>query len=210
MKQRQVVDIIEDYTGPWAGSETSAKAAKVSLAMADGVREFIKAESVSDVLRSLQEKFVGFQRDFGKADEDIFYTDPPFQQLADYALSYGDDFPKFLENMRFAQSTLAKSPDLEDEEDERSSNPLDHRVHLMTAPRAKGKEFDVVVVLNVKNGAWPDRRAISRLEKLEAERRLFYVVFTRAKKKIVMLLGNSQDEDSPYINELELPEQAGL
>lgn len=174
--------------------------------MADGVKEFIKAESVSDVLRSLQEKFTGFQRDFGKADEDIFYTDPPFQQLADYASSYEDDFPQFLKNMRFAQSTLAKSTDFGDECEH---NSLDHNVHLMPAPRAKGKEFDIVVLLNVKKGAWPDRCATSRPENLEAERRLFYVVFTRAKKKIVMLLGNSHDEDSPYIDELELPGQAG-
>ena len=206
-EQEQIINIIKRYSRRWNGSKTPAAAAKVSLDMADGVREFVKAESVSDVLRSLQEKFAGFQRDFGKADEDIFYTDPPFQQLADYALSYGDNFPQFLENMRFAQNTLARSTDLQDE-DECISNPLDHSVHLMTAPRAKGKEFDIVVVLNVKVGAWPDRRATS-LEKLEAERRLFYVVFTRAKKKVVMLLGNSQDEDSPYIDELELPEQAG-
>ena len=70
------------------------------------------------------------------------------------------------------------------------------------------------MLLNVKNSTWPDRRADSELEegerkqREEAERRLFYVVFTRAKKKIVMLLGNSQDEDSSYIDELELPEQA--
>jgi len=174
--------------------------------MADGVEEFIKAESVSDVLMSLQEKFIGFRRDFGKADEDIFYTDPPFQQLADYASSYKDDFSHFLKNMRLAQNTLARSIDFEDE---CADNPLGYDIHLMTAPRAKGKEFDIVVLLNVKKDAWPDRRATSRLEKLEAERRLFYVVFTRAKKKIVMLLSNSRDEDSPYIDELELPaEQA--
>lgn len=29
-------------------------------------------------------KFEGLQFDFGKAEEDIFYTDPPFLQLAEY------------------------------------------------------------------------------------------------------------------------------
>ena len=203
LEQEKIINIIKNYPGPW---RRSIKPVDVSRAMAEGVKEFVEAESVSDVLRSLQEKFTGFQRDFGKADEDIFYTDPPFQQLADYAQSYKDDFSQFLENMRFAESTLARSTD---SGDECKDSPLDYRIHLMTAPRAKGKEFDIVVLLNVKKDAWPDRRATSRLEKLEAERRLFYVVFTRAKKKIVMLLGNSQDEDSPYIDELELPEHPG-
>jgi len=210
LEQEQVIDIIEKYPGPWKGSR---KPSTVSLDVADALRKFVRAESVSAVLQSFQEKFIGLQPDFGKfskADEDIFYADPPFEQLADYASSYGDNYHEFLDSIRSAQSTLVKTTDFGDECED---NPLDHTVHLMTAPRAKGKEFDVVVLLNLRKGTWPDRRAALELEETkqlaEAERRLFYVVFTRAKKKIVMLLGNSQNEDSPYINELELPEQTG-
>ena len=210
LEQEEIIDIIERYPGPWKGSR---KSSTVSLNVADALRKFVRAESVSAVLQSFQEKFIGLQRDFGKfskADEDIFYTDPPFEQLVDYASSYGDNYHEFLDNIRSAQNTLVRTSDFGDECE---GNPLDHTVHLMTAPRAKGKEFDVVVLLNVRKGTWPDRRAVLELEETkqlaESERRLFYVVFTRAKKKIVMLLGNSQDEDSPYIDELELPGQAG-
>lgn len=206
LEQEMVFNIIKHYSGSWKGSNSPSRASRVSFDMAEALEKFVRADSVSAVLQSFQEKFIGLQRDFGefsKADEDIFYTDPPFQQLVDYARSYEDDYDKFLHSIRFAQDTLAKT------NDECEENPLKHSVHLMTAHRAKGKEFDTVVLLNVKNGVWPDRRADSVLEKLEAERRLFYVVFTRAKKKIVMFLGESQDEDSPYINELELPEEAG-
>lgn len=209
LDQEEVIDIIKKYPGPWKWSNSRTR--KVSLDVADALRKFVRAESVSAVLQSFQEKFIGLQRDFGKfskADEDIFYTDPPFQQLVDYASSYGDNYHQFLNNIRFAQSTLVKT----DFGDECQDNPSDHTVHLMTAPRAKGKEFDVVVLLNVRKGVWPDRRAVLELEETkqleESERRLFYVVFTRAKKKVVMLLGNSQDEDSPYVNELELPASA--
>ena len=49
-----------------------------SIAMTDSVSAFIEAETVSDALRELSINFEGLQFDFGKAEDDIFYTDPPF------------------------------------------------------------------------------------------------------------------------------------
>ena len=39
---------------------------------------------------------------------------------------------------------------------------------------------------------------------MEAERRLFYVAFTRAKERVLMLAGPDQAPLSPFIHELEL------
>ena len=75
-------------------------------------------------------------------------------------------------------------------------------LHLMTALRAKGKEFDKVVLLDVEDGIWPNQNA-RRPEQLEAERRVFYVAFTRAKEQVTMLLRDSAIP-SPYIQELGL------
>ena len=50
--------------------------------MADAIREFVDATDVSDALLALSEGFEGLQVDFGKAPDNIFFTDPPFIQLA--------------------------------------------------------------------------------------------------------------------------------
>ena len=75
-------------------------------------------------------------------------------------------------------------------------------LHLMTAHRAKGKEFDTVVLLDTVVGIWPDSRADDE-RKLEAERRLFYVVFTRAQKRVIMLT-ETRAPISPFVGELGL------
>ena len=80
-------------------------------------------------------------------------------------------------------------------------------LHLMTALRAKGKEFDTVILLDVNDGIWPNRNAQTPEQK-EAERRVFYVAFTRAQKRVVMLVcsrvGTRAAIPSPFINELGL------
>ncbi|WP_241832325.1 ATP-dependent helicase [Pseudofrankia sp. EUN1h] len=80
-------------------------------------------------------------------------------------------------------------------------------VRLLTAHRAKGLEWDIVVVRGVQDGAWPDLRAQHSLlgtEQLDTpergglrppetprdrwaeERRLFYVAVTRARRRLVV------------------------
>ncbi len=90
-------------------------------------------------------------------------------------------------------------------------------VRLLTAHRAKGLEWDVVVVAGVQEGSWPDlRRRGSLLEgdRLTAdgsltavapapttgsllvdERRLFYVALTRARHRLVLTAVDSADDD---------------
>ena len=184
------------------------KNGSTSLAMADALREFINAETVSDALISLSENFEGLHIDLGKAEDDIFYTDPPFLQLAEYASSYDDDYDQFVDDIEHAKAQLVYIPPFEDSTSGNSTEELWQRpLHLMTALRAKGKEFDTVVLLDVLDGIWPNKNAQTPAQ-LEAERRLFYVAFTRARKKVVMLLdnrmGNYEAVVSPYIDELGL------
>lgn len=73
----------------------------------------------------------------------------------------------------------------------------------MTALRAKGKEFDTVVLLDVHDGVWPNKNAVDEAQ-LESERRVFYVAFTRARKRVVILLNDRLGPVSPYISELGL------
>ncbi|MGQ4806885.1 ATP-dependent DNA helicase Rep [Candidatus Entotheonellaceae bacterium PAL068K] len=175
------------------------KDGSMSQAMTVAVQEFIDAETVSDALISLSENFVGLQSDLGKAEDDIFYTDPPFLQLAEYASSYDDDYIRFMDDIDLAKTQLVHIPPYEDGEstEEIWKRPL----HLMTALRAKGKEFDVVVLLDVLDDIWPNKKAHTQAQ-LEAERRVFYVAFTRARKRVVMMLDDGMGVASPYISEL--------
>ncbi|MGW5422753.1 ATP-dependent helicase [Streptomyces sp. NPDC003943] len=97
-------------------------------------------------------------------------------------------------------------------------------VRLMTAHRAKGLEWDLVVVAGVQEGVWPDlRRRGSLLEAdrigrdglaepltpgalLAEERRLFYVAATRARERLVVtaVKAPAEDGDQPsrFLTEL--------
>ncbi|MEY9945788.1 ATP-dependent helicase [Kitasatospora sp. GAS1066B] len=97
-------------------------------------------------------------------------------------------------------------------------------VRLMTAHRAKGLEWRLVVVAGVQEGLWPDlRRRGSLLEAdrigrdglaepltpgalLAEERRLFYVAATRAKERLIVTAvkapAEDGDEPSRFLREL--------
>ena len=90
-------------------------------------------------------------------------------------------------------------------------------VRVLTAHRAKGLEWDLVVVAGVQEGRWPDvRRRGSLLEpdrlgrhevmapvptatRIAEERRLFYVACTRARSRLVVtaVAGTEGEADQP-------------
>lgn len=69
-----------------------------------------------------------------------------------------------------------------------------NKVRLMTAHRAKGREFEYVYIIGAYNGHWGNKRVIehfylpttssSKEDHLDDERRLFYVALTRAKNSV--------------------------
>lgn len=69
-----------------------------------------------------------------------------------------------------------------DKEGEDSKN----RVVLMTVHSAKGLEFDAVFIIGVEENLFPSLMSAASQDKLEEERRLFYVAVTRARKKAVV------------------------
>jgi superfamily I DNA/RNA helicase/RecB family exonuclease len=105
--------------------------------------------------------------------------------------------------------------------------PQGDAVRILTAHRAKGLEWDVVVVAGVQEGVWPDLRMRSSLlgmdelvdttagvqahqagtdaaaaalvsKLLDEERRLFYVAVTRARRTLVVTAsGNDESQERP-------------
>ena len=64
-------------------------------------------------------------------------------------------------------------------------DPNADTVKLMTIHAAKGLEFSCVFAAGLEEILFPNAMAINTREELEEERRLFYVVITRAKQKLV-------------------------
>lgn len=201
----EAVQRIADYNGPL---KKVKEGGQISRQMSDALLAFLDARTVTKALVTMGAHFEGLQVDLGKAEDDIFFTDPPFLQLAEYAQRYDDDYPQFLDDIQTAKDQLVHIPPYED--DDKLAVPEDlwkRPVQLMTALRAKGKEFDNAILLDVNDGIWPSKNA-KTIEELEAERRVFYVAFTRAKKRVVMLVskqfGSKAAVSSPYIQELGL------
>jgi DNA helicase-2/ATP-dependent DNA helicase PcrA len=65
-------------------------------------------------------------------------------------------------------------------------DPNADAVTLMTLHNAKGLEFPVVFITGLEDGLFPLSQSFDDPEKLEEERRLFYVGITRAESKLYM------------------------
>ncbi len=109
--------------------------------------------------------------------------------------------------MEKAISTLARVPSDDAEDSDKGDPEWKLPLHLMTALRAKGKEFDAVILLDVNQDIWPSKLATTDAQ-LESERRVFYVAVTRARKRLTMLVNESllgkPASPSPYLAEMEL------
>jgi len=87
----------------------------------------------------------------------------------------------------------------------------DGKVTIITAHSAKGLEFDRVFIPGFYQGGFPNHLAIEEFN-VDEERRLAYVAFTRAKKRLVITIpetvsfrGNTRKtEPSVFIRESEL------
>lgn len=197
------IDQLETFDGPIRGKSDAGATAK---SFAIKLRQLIHAPTVRGAIEALQTLYSGFKQDYGRGTEDIFLADPPFAYLVEFSERYGADFQAFVDDLEKAKDTLVKLPSMDagDDADALWKKP----VHLMTALRAKGREFDTVAMLDVVDGIWPLRAAKSD-RAIEGERRLFYVAMTRAKKRLILTasrrIGDEPTILSPFLAEASLP-----
>ncbi len=98
-------------------------------------------------------------------------------QLADFANQFGN-----LEELLTQLALLTNIEAESNTEGKRSENS----VRLSTIHQAKGLEFDVVFVIMLCEGLFPNARSIEEPAGEEEERRLFYVAVTRAKTHLYL------------------------
>lgn len=91
-----------------------------------------------------------------------------------------------------------------------SKDPNADTVKLMTIHAAKGLEFSCVFAGGLEENLFPNAMSINTREELEEERRLFYVVITRAKKRLWISYANTrykfgslqQNQPSRFLTEI--------
>lgn len=175
------LDALGEYDGALKGDNANRT---MSQAFADALRHLFKEQSVREFISTVSNSLKGLEKDYGKSEEDIFYTDPPFIFLEQFSGRYNDDFDRFIDDLKLAKEQLVQlPPDIDD-----TSQPHEiwnRTIHLMTALRAKGREFDTVVILDANENVWPNPNAKTDVQ-IEAERRLFYVAMTRAQRRLII------------------------
>jgi len=145
-------------------------------------------ENIQELLNSIRE-WVDNQRTLSQVDEDGILIE---------ATSSGEaGLSSYLQ-----QITLLTDADEKD--------PHADTVKLMTIHAAKGLEFSCVFAAGLEESLFPNAMSINTREELEEERRLFYVVVTRAKHKLWITYANTryrfgslvQNEPSRFIDEI--------
>ena len=189
-------DALKNYNGPKLSGRTHEE-------LHHAATSFLHKGDAPEALRVIGKEFAGLRFDAEKAEEDVFYTDPPLEQLASIAESHELAAEDLIERIDTVKLHVQEYRDLDSIGEPNGSHVLGRPLHLMTATRAKGKEFDTVILLDTVQGIWPHNRAVHAHE-VEAERRLFYVAFTRAMNRVVLLCSTDSGIRSQFLDELSV------
>jgi DNA helicase-2/ATP-dependent DNA helicase PcrA len=175
----------------------------------EGIQRY---ENIQELLNSIKE-WVDDKQNRSQIDEDgVVMEEPP----ADFENSTNQ------ENNSLFEEPIPDRPLREDvllsaylqqislltDSDQKDENA--DTIKLMTIHAAKGLEFSCVFAVGLEEMLFPNAMSINTREELEEERRLFYVVITRAKQKLWITYANTrykfgqvvQNEPSRFIKEL--------
>lgn len=166
----------------------------------DTISNLLSSKDVYSFMKSIEENFRGLDKDYNKSETDTHFKEPQFFRLTEISKKYGDDFRKFYKDIEKARKTGERSrkkhADSTDGLDEETNEP---EINLVTATRAKGHEYDAVIILDVNDEEWPNHLA----DDMEEERRLFYVALSRARKYLYFVT-SADKPDSRFLLETGL------
>ena len=179
----------------------------------EGVQRY---ENIQELLNSIKE-WVDDQQNRARIDEDgvvldqdVFADIPP----PDARDLFSEAPEPVSDRLPFGRATLSaylQEITLLTDADQKDADS--DTVKLMTIHAAKGLEFPCVFAAGLEEMLFPNAMSIHTREDLEEERRLFYVVITRAKRRLWITYANTrykfgqvvQNEPSRFLD--ELPEE---
>ena len=148
------------------------------LSLLEGFFEASTRLDVLDLMELVLEKsgYAEYIRDSFEGGEDRWQN---IMELATVARGYSQLEPRASLATFLEDAALATDVDEYDE-------ALD-AVTLITLHAAKGLEFPVVFIVGMEEGVCPHIRSFDSPERMEEERRLFYVGMTRAKQRLYLV-----------------------
>lgn len=168
-------------------------------------------ENIQELLNSIKE-WVDDTTNRQQIDDDgVVIAENPFEEKEKVQQQLGFDAAPTEEQIKAGPVSLGaylQQITLLTDADEK--DPDADNVKLMTIHAAKGLEFECVFAAGLEEMLFPNALSINTREELEEERRLFYVVITRAKKKLWITYANTrykfgqivQNEPSRFLDEL--------
>lgn len=150
-------------------------------------REKLDSENLIDLYDSLLEeiKYRDFVNELDNPEERLENLEE-FKSILVQIETDGRDIPK-REKLQEAFDEAVLS---EDKPESLRQDPKG--ITLSTIHSAKGLEFDYVFVIGLEENVFPNAYRFASEEELEEERRIAYVAFTRAKKKLYLLSAQSR------------------
>ncbi len=128
-------------------------------------------------------------------------------KVADIKAAYGEDSEENAERKMNIRELVSAMEEYEQENPEATLSEYlqtvslysdtdemsdDGYVTLATVHSVKGLEFRVVFMVGMEEGIFPSSRCVEEADKLEEERRLFYVAITRAEEKLYLTRAQSR------------------
>ena len=155
------------------------------------INKLINAKSVYKFMEVVEKELHGLEKDYTKKEIDNHYKEPQFFRLKEISKRYGDDFRKFYKDIDKAKKSVERCRKKEQEDNIETYHGINEtKIHLMTATRSKGHEYDAVIILDVDEDEWPNQLS----DDIEEERRLFYVALSRAKKYLCFVTSEDRLE----------------
>jgi DNA helicase-2/ATP-dependent DNA helicase PcrA len=163
------------------GSTSTAKALARFVTLVDGLSGLARDAAAAPLVREIIERSTYGQmladEDTAEARERLRNLDELVQRAGTVAQQPGSN-P--LDRLQAWLDTVALSSRGDDEDTQVG------RVTLMTVHTSKGLEFPVVFVVQMMEGTFPHERSLETEGGIEEERRLAYVAFTRAQRRLVV------------------------
>ena len=168
-------------------------------------------ENIQELLNSIKE-WVEDTKNRSQIDDDgVVFEEDPFAKTDSQQNELSFETPSTVEEKilgRLSLGAYLQQITLLTDADDKDPNA--DSVKLMTIHAAKGLEFECVFAAGLEEMLFPNAMSINTREELEEERRLFYVVITRAKKKLWITYANTrykfgqivQNEPSRFLEEL--------